>query len=151
MSLGLVIPVAIVLVLAVVALFVVAISRASARTLAQRTAAIEAEVAGNAARGEKLLCPPTFARIRRGRMTSRAVVALTNERVVVSGLSRTDIPLAEVTGVRSQRSYNGEFWSGAAFVVLASRAGEVGIAIRAADAPRWLDAIQPSLAKGGAS
>ena len=148
MSLGLIILAAIVLLLAVVALLVVAIIRASARTLAQRTAAIEAEVTGNAAR---LLCPPTFARIRRGRMTTRAVVALTNERVIVSGPSRTDVPLAEVMGARSQRSYNGELWSGAAFVVLASRAGEVGIAIRAADAPRWLDAIQPSLGKGGAS
>ena len=150
MSLGLIILAAIVLLLAVVALLVVAIIRASARTLAQRTAAIEAEVTGNAARGERLLCPPTFARIRRGRMTTRAVVALTNERVIVSGPSRTDVPLAEVMGARSQRSYNGELWSGAAFVVLASRAGEVGIAIRAADAPRWLDAIQPSLGKGGA-
>jgi hypothetical protein len=116
---------------------------------ARRVAEMNEELASCAARGERVLLGPTMIRVRLGHGSRRAIVALTNQRVVVSSgtrkdrFVREDVALDEVLGVREDDWFNSNYRGGWRYVILQRKEKpDFALHVSTDDAPRWSEAIR---------
>mgnify|MGYP001194458294 CR=1 FL=1 len=128
------------------ALWVVAlrwVKRASARRLGE----LQAELAGS---GEQVLLGPESAIYRgasRGsgypRARGNGVVALTERRLIVRRLAgaAVEVPTADISGVRTDKWFQGGWTGGRLHVIVKTKAGaELGLFVRNSDA--WVAALR---------
>jgi hypothetical protein len=147
MSPAVFVPMLVIGILAINACIWIPIILVTKRKNAERAAALEAELRTTAAKGERLLCGPTYARVLRGHGTGRAMVALTNERLVVMSSARTDIPLGDVDEVRAAGVFNTNVRAGYDWLVVRTKSLEIGISLRSDEHTRWLEAAKRVLAE----
>jgi hypothetical protein len=88
------------------------------RRVAVHMGTLQAEIASNS--GEQILRGPSSARYRRGHVSSRGVLVLTNQRLLFVGLKRLDIPLLTITALHMNTSFKGEYRSGAQWLIMST-------------------------------
>src|SRR4051812_46507120 len=109
---------------------------------------IAAELEANGARGERMLLEPITAQTIHGAVTSRATVALTNERLIIwTGGDRSDLPLAAVLDVRDSDKVHSGSQGGSRYVIIRTNAADVVICLPDDVAPEWTTAITKALAE----
>lgn len=117
------------------------------RASTRRQAELQAELAGN---GERVLLGPEAAIYRgasRGsgypRARGNGVVALTERRLIVRRLvgAALEVPTADISGVRTDKWFQGGWTGGRLHVIVKTRAGaELGLFVQNSDA--WVAALR---------
>ena len=126
------------------------IVRVRRRRRADERAAIDAELAASAKRGERLVCGPTVGRLRRGHGQVNATFALTNERLLIRP-GQSEIKLTDVVAVRSTGSFNSEIRAGWHYVILELGGSEVGLQVRNEESEAWGSALKNALGSRAAA
>jgi|GEM_PF-6572102 len=99
-------------------------------------------VADRVAAGEESLFGPILCRVRHGHVSSRATVALTDQRLIFHANATQDLPLDTVRSVRVETWFNGNARAGFRWVIVKLDEREVGFAAAGTAAESWSKAIQ---------
>ncbi|MGZ3417043.1 MAG: hypothetical protein ACXWUG_10235 [Polyangiales bacterium] len=108
----------------------------------ERLAAINAELAQAAAKGEQTRRGPQIVRVRRGHGTGTAAVAVTDRRIVFLAGERSELPLEAVREVRTDDWFNTSARAGYSWVILKLEDREVGLSVPSGEEKLWADAIR---------
>lgn len=90
------------------------------------------------ASGDRIVRGPARALIRRGHVTWRGPVVLTDKRIVFQGGGRSEVPLESIQLVRTEPSYNGETFNGAPWTIITWPGGEAGLLAYERDFYQWV-------------